>query len=162
MEPYQPPLCDGCQSLTLDNLMNGHMFYPDILLLFEEIGRENACSLCSLVWCSLGFDKLFSNSLKYGAVYLYLNPPPSHTYAEFQCIDVIVTELDVSQFTWCPRRDGELWHLGPPDFKDGIYRGRLTVYSNCSKCVLCKSLGIHLTQFRRGWEFQTSSTLHKF
>jgi hypothetical protein len=45
-------------------------------------------------------------------------------------IDIIVTGKDASEFLWVPYVSGEPWHLGPPDFRNDIFRGHLTLYSS--------------------------------
>ncbi|KAJ4291028.1 hypothetical protein N0V90_010225 [Kalmusia sp. IMI 367209] len=110
-------LCEICNQLTLHDLEDGYMLYSDVELLIQETERENPCSLCSLVWRSLGFTKFFRPVV--GAVHLFLNPPPSHTLDRLQYVDIIVTTRNVSEFSWGLYVPGEPSHLGPPDYKDG-------------------------------------------
>ncbi|KAF2476951.1 HET-domain-containing protein [Lindgomyces ingoldianus] len=122
-------LCAKCKALTLDDFEDGYLHSLVSYLLNQEDKNIGPCSLCALLLWSLRFDKTYLRNNSEDEVHLFLNPPPKHTYAKLQCIDVIVSSRTVSGFGWGPRGYDEPWHVGPPDSRYDIRRGRLTIYS---------------------------------
>jgi len=126
----QGDLCKRCKLLTLDSLEDGHLLYPHVADLRDEAECEGACTICSLIWWSLRYDHLSILRDETAPVRLFLNPPPSKSTEKLHRLDIIVTRKDTSEFLWLPCSSGEPWRLGPPDSRNDIFRGHLTLYSS--------------------------------
>jgi hypothetical protein len=121
-------LCERCKLLTLEDLYDRHAF-SDAAYLIDQTGNVHPCLLCSLIFWSLRFDRRCLQRFPGLKIYLLLNPPPRITKGRWQWVEVVATRKDIAELAWAPRKQGEPWHFGPPDYNPEISRGRLTIFA---------------------------------
>ncbi|KAL2671233.1 hypothetical protein Neosp_013812 [[Neocosmospora] mangrovei] len=121
--------CPGCKNASLRDI-TGHGYVLDIDVkqtLEAKAQTENECYLCSLVWWSLKNRTAKILAMDDPVIALYCNPPFK---TPVQQIDVIAVNKKKRQdLGWALDFSG-LSHLGPPDAKPWVTRGRIVLYAD--------------------------------
>ncbi|RSL80090.1 hypothetical protein CEP51_006819 [Fusarium floridanum] len=128
-DPSAKP-CIGCKNASLCDI-TGHGYVLDInvkqTLQEAKDQTENECYLCSLVWWSLKNRTAKILAMDDPVIALYCNPPFS---TPVQQIDVIVVNKKKREdLGWALDFSG-LSHLGPPDPKPWVTRGRIILHAD--------------------------------
>ncbi|KAF5005330.1 hypothetical protein FDECE_8226 [Fusarium decemcellulare] len=107
---------------------NGYVLNLDIKKILQTATPkdEGGCGLCSLIRWSLRNSVAKIKAMHKPTIALYRNPPCNNP---IQQIDVIVAEKELEELAWAHDVTG-LWHLGPPDGKPWITRGRIILYAD--------------------------------
>lgn len=126
--PAKP--CPGCKNASLRDITgHGYVLDIDVKQTLQEVKSpsENECYLCSLVWWSLKNRTAKILAMDDPVIALYCNPPFK---TPVQQIDVIVVNKRKRQdLGWALDFSG-LSHLGPPDAKPWVTRGRIVLYAD--------------------------------
>ncbi|RSL73332.1 hypothetical protein CEP54_000331 [Fusarium duplospermum] len=127
-DPSTKP-CPGCKNASLCDI-TGHGYVLNINVkqtLQAKAQTENECYLCSLVWWSLKNRTAKILAMDDPVIALYCNPPFS---TPVQQIDVIVVNKKKREdLGWALDFEG-LSHLGPPDAKPWVTRGRIVLHGD--------------------------------
>ncbi|KAI8713124.1 HET domain-containing protein [Fusarium sp. LHS14.1] len=122
--------CPACKNASLRDITgHGYVLNIDVKQTLQEAKSqtENECYLCSLVWWSLKNRTAKILAIDDPVIALYCNPPFE---APVQQIDVIVVSKTKRQdLGWALGFSG-LSHLGPPDAKPWVTRGRIVLYAD--------------------------------
>ncbi|KAI8656566.1 HET domain-containing protein [Fusarium sp. Ph1] len=122
--------CPGCRNASLCDITGrGYVLDIDVKQTLEEakVENENECYLCFLVWWSLKNRTAKIQTMDDPVIALYCNPPFK---TPVQQIDVIVVSKKKREdLGWALDFSG-LSHLGPPDAKPWVTRGRIVLYAD--------------------------------
>lgn len=125
-DPSAKP-CPRCKDPSLCDITgHGYVLGIDVKQALGE-ADDSGCHLCSLVWWSLKGRTTKIQEMDDPVLVLYCNPP---FQGPVQQINVVAVNRKKRQdLGWAPESSG-LWHLGPPDDKPWVARGRIFLHAD--------------------------------